>query len=341
MRALISLAAAIGCLLLLAGPVLAHDPIGASANYPPGAALVYRYGATSYPAWFQGAVQAGLGPDWSNAAYNNSRSPSFSYSPSGSGAVVYSDAKSSPCNTGNLQWLQCAIGSGQSTWRIYVRDFTKAAYGNWTWCNISYSGTCWDMERALVHEAGHVALGAGHNDQGESNTVMGSVSPRYALTGWNTHHLQRCDEAAAQLRYGMQSGSGPIADCFDHIYGHGAIGLVSSIRTSASTISVCRAAVATLSGFFGVASTGSYGLLSGQSLAGRTIWFDRKPRSSSTWTLNVASATTGTGATNWSRGFSSGTTSTVTYDFRPHTSQEAGLDAATGPIVTVTWGATC
>jgi hypothetical protein len=341
MRALISLAAACGCLLLLAGPVAAHDPIGASANYPPGAALIYRYGATAYPAWFQAAVQAGLGPDWSNAAYNNSRSPSFAYSTAGNGLVVYSGASSSPCNTGNLQWLQCAVGSGSQTWRIYVRDFSRAAYSNWTWCNISFSGTCWDIERALIHEAGHVALGAGHDDQGESNTVMGSVSPRYALAGWNTHHLQRCDVAAAQLRYGIGSASGPIADCFDHIAGHGSTGLVASLRSNVSTLSVCRAATATLSGTFGVAANSSYLLLSNQLLGGRTIWFDRKPHTSSVWTPNVASATTGVSGTNWTRAFTSGTTTTVTYDFRPHSFAEPGLDAATGPIITVTWGATC
>jgi hypothetical protein len=343
MRTVISMALAFGCLLLLAGPVGAHSPTGGSVReYAPGTVLTYRYGATGYPAWAQSAIQAALGPDWSSAAWNNTRMPSFQYSTAGSGTVYYSSSASSPCGTGNTQWLQCASGWGSSGWRIYVRNFSGAPYGKWTWCNIAYTGTCWDAERALVHEAEHVTLGIGnHDSQGEANTVMGSVSPAYASTGWNTRHIQRCDQAAGQLRYGMGSASGQLADCFDHVTGHGVVGLVPSLRSNATTLSVCRAASATLAGSFGVSANSSYGALSGQVLAGRTIWFDRKPHTSSTWTLNVASASTTTGTTNWTRSFTSGTTSTVTYDFRPHAAQEAGLDAAAGAIITVTWGATC
>lgn len=343
MRALISVALALACLLLLAGPAAAHDPTsGAVREYASGTVLAYRFGGIGYPAWVQSATQAALGPDWSSASWNNTRLPSFRYSTAGSGAVYYSSSSSSPCGTGNTQWLQCASGWGSSGWRIYVRNFSGAPHGNWTWCNIAYTGTCWDAERALVHEAGHVTMGIGrHDGQGEVNTVMGSVSPWYPNAGWSTRHIQRCDQAAGQLLTGLASPYGRLADCFDHVLGHGTIGLVASLRPAVSSLSVCRSATATISGSFGVAPSGSYGAMSGQSLGGRTVWFDRKPRTSATWTLNVASATTGVGGTNWSRGFTSGTATTVSYDFRPHTSSEAGLDAATGSIVTVTWGATC
>jgi hypothetical protein len=343
MRIRVSIALAIVCLLTIVGPVAARTPTaGDVREYAPGTVLSYRYGAAGYPSWMQTAIQAALGADWRTASANNTRLPTYSYSASGGGAVYYSASATSPCGTGNTQWLQCASNWGTSSWRIYVRNFSGAPYGNWTWCNISFSGTCWDAERALVHEAEHVTMGiANHDSQGEANTVMGSVSPWYANTGWNTHHIQRCDEAAGQLLYGMLAPSGPVADCFDSIAGHGSVGLIPALTAPVKSISACRSQTATLSGGFAVASNGQYAAMSGQSLAGRTVWFDRKLHSGSTWTLNVASAVTATGATNWSRSFSSGTTTAVTYDFRPHTASELGLDGATGPTITVTWGAAC
>jgi hypothetical protein len=343
MRIIVSIALAVVSALLLAGPVAAHDPTaGAVAQYPSGTTLQYRFGGAGYPSWVPSASQAAFGPDWSNAAFNNARLPSFSYSASGSGAVYYSSSTASPCGTGNTQWLQCASNWGSTAWRIYIRNFDGAPYGAWTWCNIAFSGTCWDAERALLHEAEHVVLGvAGHDPQGESNTIMGSVAPWYATTGWNTHHIQRCDESAAQLLTGLGSPSGPLADCFDHIAGHGVAGLLPSLTDAATSVAACLSQVATLSGSFGVAPDARYQALAGQGLAGRTIWFDRKLHTATTWTLNVASAVTGPGSANWSRGFSTGSATTITYDIRPHSVAEPGLDPATAPVVTVTWRSVC
>jgi hypothetical protein len=343
MRTLLSFALAALTLLLLAGPVAAHDPTGgALREYAPGTTLLYRYGGTGYPAWIQSATQTALGSDWSATSYNNSRLPQFAYSGGGGGAVYYSSSASSPCGTGNTQWLQCASGWGSTAWRIYVRNFNGAPYGSWTWCNVSFTGTCWDAERALLHEAEHVTLGIGNHDaQGESNTVMGSVSPWYPNAGWNTHHIQRCDHAAAQLRYGMSSAYGSLAECFDHVAGHGAIGLLPSLTASTTVIAACLSHTATLSGSFGIAADSRYQALAAQRLGGRTVWFDRKPHTGSAWTMNVASATTGPSGTNWSRGFATSSSSTISYDFRPHAGSETGLDAATGPVITVTWTSGC
>lgn len=343
MRTFISIALAVGCLLALAGPVFAQTPTGGSVGeYAPGTSLTYRFGGATYPGAIQSAIQTALGSDWSNATWNNSRLPRFNYGVGGSGQVVYSSSISSPCNTGHTDWLQCASNWGSQSFRIYIRNFAMAPHGAWTWCNLSYSGTCWDIERALMHEVEHVTMGVGNHDgQGESNTVMGAVSPWYANFGWNTHHIQRCDLAAAQFLYGLQFSSGPLADCFNAVTGHGSVGLIPSITSTSSTIVVCRSQNAILSGSFGVNADYRYQALSGQRLAGRTLWFDRKPHASTTWTLNVASAVTGVGGTNWSRAFSTSSISTITYDFRAHTSSETGLDGAAGPLITVTWRSGC
>ena len=185
-----------------------------------------------------------------------------------------------------------------------------------------------------------MAIGS-HDSQGESNTIMGPVSPWYPNAGWNTHTIQRCDESAAQLLIGLGSPNGPLGDCFDHVAGHGAAGLVPALTNSTTTAGACLGQIATLTGSFGIASDSRYKVLSGQRLGGRTVWFDRKLHSATTWTLNVASTISGASGTNWSRGFSTGSSTTITYDIRPHTGSEAGLDAATAPIVTVTWGIVC
>ena len=185
MRTFVPLGLALACLLALAGPVLAHDPTsGAVGEYPPGTSLTFRFGGATYPAAIQSAIQTGLTADWSTATWNNSRLPRFSYSASGSGQVIYSSAVASPCNTGHTDWLQCASNWGSPSFRIYIRNFAAAPHGSWTWCNLSFSGTCWDVERALMHEAEHVTLGVGsHDGQGESNTVMGAVSPGTPTSG--------------------------------------------------------------------------------------------------------------------------------------------------------------
>jgi len=343
MRAIVSFCLAIGLLLTVTGTAAAHNPTGgAAAKYAPGTLLTYKYSASGYPSWLQSGTQAALGTDWRSSTFNNTKLPSFTYSAGGTGTVYYSSSTSSPCGSGNTQWLQCANNWGSTSWRIYVRNFSGAPYRSWTWCNISYSGTCWDLERALLHETEHVTMGvSGHDDQGEANTIMASVTPAYASVGWNTHHLQRCDQAAGQLLAGLGSPTGPIADCFDHAAGHGTVGLIPAITSTTASLTVCLSKAATLAGTFGIAADGRYQKLAGQLLGGRTIWFDRKPSTSSTWTLNVASATTGTAGTNWTRAFSTTSSATVTYHFRPHTSAEAGLDAATGPIIAVTWRTGC
>jgi hypothetical protein len=341
MRILFSIVLAAFGVLFVAGPAAAHDPTGgAIREYPPGTTLLYRYGALGYPAWMQSAIGAAFGPDWSSAAWNNARLPTFAYNAGGGGMVTYSSSATSPCGTGNAQWLQCASNWGSTAWRVYVRNFSGAPYGNWTWCNVSFSGTCWDAERALLHEAEHVVMGInGHDAQGEFNTIMGSVAPWYPTTGWNTHHIQRCDQAAAQLLTGLGTAFGQVADCFDHVAGHGLAGLASSM-TSAGAVSACLAQTAILSGTFGIAPDSRYGALAGQGLAGRTIWFDRKLHTATTWTSNIASTISGAGGA-WSRGFTTGSTTSITYDLRPHASAEPGLDAVTGPVISATWSAIC
>ena len=331
---------------VLAAPVAAHVPTaGSSALYDdsPVVTLTYKFSGT-YPSWFTSAARTALETDLPNRAFNNSRIPLFALNTSsGTGRVSYSAATSSPCGTGNTEWIQCATGGGTTSWKIFVRDFANSGKTGWAWYQTSGacpSGkTCFDVRRALLHETLHIVLGASHDTQGETNTVMGSVTPWSPNTGWNTHHIQRCDEAAAQLNYGLSSVTGVYANCFDDITGHGVNGLVSTLTTTGTSFGECKGYPVVVTGRLAVKSTSSYKKLSNSPLANRAIVFDRRASTGTTWTLGVAStAASSASGDNWSVTLGS---FVGTWVFRAHYAGETGVDASNQPTFTVQWGNPC
>lgn len=331
---------------LIVSPVAAHTPTaGASRLYDnsPVVTLKYKWGGT-YPAWVTSAAKTAFQTDYPNRTYNNSRMPVFLFDAAGGGALVYSSAATSPCGTGNPDWLQCATGGGAIGWRIYIRDFANSGKTSWYWyqqTNTCPSGkTCWDIRRALMHEILHITLGAAHDTQGESNTVMASTTPWSPNSGWSTHHIQRCDEAAAQLNYGIVDSAGVYANCYDHIAGHGVSGLISTVTTAASSYGECPGFGVNVTGRLAIKSTTNYKSVSGLPLTSRTLSFDRKLHSATTWSLNVASTTaSNAGGNNWSETF--GPPGLGTYDFRAHYAGEAGVDPSNQPVFTITWSNPC
>jgi predicted secreted protein len=330
------------CPILAAGSALAHEPTNGTAKlYADSVVLDYRFGGT-YPAWVNTAIRTALETDYPNRTYNNSRMPTFAYSSAGSGAVVFSGASVSPCGTGNPDWLQCAKGGGTDTWRIYIRNFRAAPHGSWWWYSETGScpagKTCWDARRALIHEILHITMSADHDSQGESNTVMASVTPWYAHTGWNTHHIQRCDEAAAQLLYDLASTAGVYADCYDHIPGAVEGKLDSAVTVQYTSYSACVGVPFNIYGRAAVMNTTNYKRLANNPLTNRVVRFDRKPHSGTTWTLNVGSTTASNAAGyNWVEDFSAGAPGV--WDFRAHYDGETGVDNDLSPVFTVTWRA--
>lgn len=338
MRILRSFALAIACLLLLAGPILAQTPTaGAGRWYAPGIALKFRFGGAT-PTWAQNASRSAA-TDFSSASWNNSRTPTFSYGASAVATITYSASILSPCGTGNNQWLQCSANWGQPDFHIYIRNLVAAPRSNWTWCDISFAGTCWDAERALLHEMEHVVMGvANHDPQGNDNTIMGATAPWYPTATWNLHHIQRCDEAAAQLLYGVASPSGQFADCLRGLARGAQTNLIPIMRPSVTSMNLCNFQQAVLKGRFAIANLAAYGSLADSPLAGRTIWIDRREYTSPVWLRNFASMTaTAAASVNWTLAISGPPSGTVTYVFGLRASAETGVEASTGSSVTVTW----
>jgi hypothetical protein len=185
------------------------------------------------------------------------------------------------------------------------------------------------MKRVVLHELGHAVLGLSHDGQGESNTVMGSITPWNANTGWTRREWLRCDQARAQLLWGARVVAGPIANCFDHVSGAGANGLNTVVTISVNPTVVCVGESYTVSGGLDIATSTSYGRLSGDPLGSRMISIRRDG-------AIVAQPMTGATSGNYTATVSAGgvTTDAVVSSFA-----NEGTEALTGdtsPTVTVT-----
>ncbi len=340
--------AALAVVLLIVAPaaVVANTPVsGAHRLYSNDNKNLDWDFAGSYKSWLKAPVKEALDTNYDDPATNNSKTAHFAYTSPGDGDVFYSGAASSPCSTGNLAWIQCANGGGTNTFNIYVRNFDSSPLGHVTWYDIDGScgsnQTCYDLRRVVIYESIHVTMGVtNHDEQGESITVMSTYGRKYPLSGWNQTHMRKCDEAAAQLLYGVRAYDGPYANCFEEIAGHGIDGLKTIASSTYSSYTACIGFNSSTSGRLAVkdASNSNYGELADNPLQGRTLWFDRKPSSSSTWTNNVHSTVaTASGSSNWSRSIPNPGSGVGTWDYRIQMSAENGLDASTQPTFTITW----
>ena len=340
--------AATAMVLLSATVASAHTPVaGAVRKYTQDTALQYKWEG-SYPTWFTGAMGSAFGIDWTNTTYNNSRKPTFSYSASGAGTVSYKAPSGvAQCDI-YPDWIGCSDNWGATNFKVILRNFTQAPTKSWIWVQTTgtCSGTCFDLRRVAAHEIEHVTLAVGsHDGQGESNTIMGSTTPSYDTTGWATHHVQKCDEAAFQLKYDLAALSGRYADCFDHVTGHGVNGLVSTATISAPVASACYGTALSITGRLEIQTNANYETLGGNPLASRTVLIDRKLRSAGSWpptNYSSAVATNANTGNNWSRSFTeSGTSGSITYDYRVRYLGEAGVDPVTSGVVSLTWRFPC
>ncbi len=337
--------AATALILLSATAVSAHTPVaGAVRAYSQDTALQYKWEG-SYPTWFTGAMGSAFGIDWTNTTYNNSRKPTFSYSASGAGTVSYKSPSGVAQCVG--EWIGCSDNWGATNFKVILRNFTqdpvRPTY-KWVQTTGSCSNTCFDLRRVALHEIEHVTLAvSGHDAQGEANTIMASTTPSSPTTGWATHHVQKCDAAAFQLKYDLAALAGVYADCFDHVAGHGTVGLVSTATISAPVPSACYGTALSITGRLAIATNANYETLGGNPLASRTVLIDRKLHSAGTWpptNYSSAVATNANTGNNWSASFTqTGTSGSITYDYRVRFQGDAGVDPVTSGVVSLTWKA--
>ena len=170
---------------------------------------------------------------------------------------------------------------------------------------------------------------------------MSSATPNSPNSGWNVHHIQPCDEAAAQLLYDVRNSAGQYSNCFDHLANAVPAGLDSNLYTQYTGYGECNGSAITVAGRLEVTDFASYKQLGGNPLTSRTIYFDRRLRGATTWVGVGTTVATNASGFNWSKSFSSGTAGNVTYEYRARYLGESGVGGATSAIFTSTWGAAC
>jgi hypothetical protein len=291
--------------------------------------------------------------DYADRNFNNSRMPDFVFDAAAATHVWFVADGTSPC-TGSTAWLMCADADWnndgiRSDWRIYVRDVEGAPvwYSGVRAAWLQRTGACpvnrlcFDARRAFIHEILHVTLGAPHNEQGEAFTVMSKTTPNSPHAGWNTHHIQPCDEAAAQLLYDVANSAGQYSNCFDHLPNAVPAGLDSNLTRQFASYGNCTGYAVSVAGRLEITDYAAYGRLGGNPLTSRTIAFDRRLRGTTTWTQVGTAVPTNAAGNNWTKSFSAPTAQDATYEFRARYAGESGVGSATSAIFTITWSRAC
>ena len=318
--------------LILPGPLLAHTPTPGSAIWTPNATSTYKWDSM-VPSWLRTSVQDVLEVKWPSASSNNSRRVIFSYGSTGAATVFFQDITSVPACNNTWGWLGCADGTVLPTWKIWIR---KSA----NWCDLNSVTGCSDSRRVAIHEVAHIGGFLDHMNTVEADTVMTLAPPTKAVFGWNTNTIQRCDAARMQLLYNLANSAGPYANCFDHIAGAGATGLLSDGTVGTTSGFACKGQTIRVSGRLEIKADPNYGPLGGNPLSLRTLFFDRRLVGTTTWTANYASTSvSNAGGNNWTASF--GSLTGASYEFRGRYAGETAVVGVNTPIFTLTWSNGC
>lgn len=339
------------CAVVSPGVVVAHEPDEAPYSNSWSAAQIssgpshYKWDG-SVPTWLKAPMNDVLQSSYADPDFNNSDSIRFAYGSGGSATVLYKKRYDTgvPSDCSAVNWEGCENGAGSWSWNIWIRD------GSYVWCqDPGSSGSCRDVERVAIHEAGHASGFLAHSTEGIDDTVMSAAaSPLSGANGGNDHTLLACDEARMQMLYDLKDLSGPYADCFDHVPNAGAKGLDTVITATPNSVDVCVGTAATIAGRLDIFD-GHYGRRTGTSpnyawkldsnaLAGRTVSIKRNGAS---YTTAIASSL---GGNNWSKAFTSGTYGSFAFTAQfvrstvdPPPPLLAGLDSSNTASFSITW----
>lgn len=317
-------------IVLFLAPITAaaHSPIGGSAShYSAGSTETYAFAATANT----------TGTSWLRAGFNDARvhMTGVTYG-NNSLAPVFSFLSSSP-NT--VHFTTRALFSRGECPSIVIYDACTTydgpggTGGRWAatnynsasvWCTSGGQSNCFDAERVAFHELGHVAglvrSGDGFSPPASGNyaTTRMTIVPKVPNSGSTASTMGSCDLIAFQMKYDVSSYYDGYGACADHIPNQGnANGLFSTTTSSQTTFVACRTATLTTTGRVALKTASDYSLISNNPLGGRTVWFDRRTPGG-TWTNNVTSTSSVTGTNNWSRTWSTGGSSDITYEIRAH-----------------------
>jgi hypothetical protein len=358
---LAGIAGALLAVMVATGSAAAGEPVPGHTDYYPhqiGDArrvLDFHFNSLTYPAWFKSTAESELEVSWDSLAANNSDVPQYGNGGdnNGGGTIFYTSQGTSPC-TGGPDWLGCNPAAGRTDFSIYVRAVPSASKPTWLWwdrdatCADVYpndgfrTSVCFSVRRVVAHESTHNTLTRLHNTLADDESIMQSLTPtpNGSPDYWNRPNFLPCDEAGAQLEYGIADPAGHYADCFDVVPGDGAKGLNTTLTiTSGTSYTRCLNSGVAVRGRLAVASSSAYEDLRGTPLAARVIRIDRKRSTTTTWTTGAFTATaTGASGDNWSTSISSSSSGSWDYRARWYSpATEHALNTSNEVSWTVNW----
>jgi hypothetical protein len=360
MKASIAIVLAGLLLVLTVGPVSAGEPVAGHKDYYTHAlgdgrrTLDFHFNSLNYPAWFRTVAESELEVTWRSLAANNSNVPKYGNGGdnSGGGTIIYTSVGTSPC-TGSPDWIGCNPASGLTAFQIYVRSFPSATAPTWLWwdrgqtCSDQYpsdgfrTSVCFSIKRVIAHESTHNTLTRSHNSLDDNESIMQgeTPTPNGSPAYWNRPNFLPCDEAGAQLEYGLADPGDDYANCFATFPGDGVKGLNTSLTLSTgTTYTKCVNSGQTVRGRLALANDSAYEDMRNTPLEGRVVRIDRKPHGSTTWALAYSATASGAAGDNWSVVVNSGVAGTYDYRGRWLTkAEEPALNSSNEVVWTVTW----
>jgi hypothetical protein len=322
--------------------------------------LDFHFGSLTYPQWFLDTAENELETSWDAISANNSGVPRYGNGGdnSGGGSIIYTTSGTSPC-TGDPSWIGCNPAGGKVDFSIYIRSFPSSSAPTWLWwdrdstCNDVRPGdgyatsVCFSVRRVLAHESTHNTLTRLHNTLADDESIMQATTPtpNKSPDNWNRRNFLPCDEAGAQLEYGLADPSREYADCFRIFPGDGAKGLSTKLTlTSATSDSGCTTQTVSAHGRLALGTSSDYEDMRDTPLDGRVVRIDRKPHSSTSWTNGVYTTTASDAkGDNWRQSISSATSGTFDYRAGWYTSSgEPALNSSNQVTWTISWrGSPC
>jgi len=165
-----------------------------------------------------------------------------------------------------------AARSVPNWWVVYIRpQGYQYRWGSMRWCQIDPGDGCFDVERIVLHELGHV-VGLDHPERAgfrlrPYDTVMHSTSPARPDSGSLLHAFGPCDTATLQERYDVASTSSRYSTCNS---------VDTTLVLTASEVSIGKDDPVTFVATLHVTNRDAYGRLGGNALSGRSVQLRRR-----------------------------------------------------------------
>jgi hypothetical protein len=301
-------------------------PVYDGSQWPLNTVLTFRWQpGEAPPDWAREAIRAAAADA---STTKGSRAASFQYDSAATDTVRYTTLGPTTCRYG----IACASRDIPSWWTVRLRPHgTEFSWGVLRWCQRQDVDGCFDLERTMLHELGHIAGMAHPEDHGfrlgARKTVMHAIVPARPKAGSLQHAYGTCDVAALQLKFDVPGSGAAISDC---------LALDTRLTLSAGRTRVEPGESVRLTATLSIAARAEYERLAGNALRGRSVLLRYRPAGSS---LSWSTVWMKDGSTNGT--YVASIAPLADWDFQAvfRAPDDEGLRASSSGLVTVRVGA--